>query len=121
MWVRRAHRRHPTPPGRRVSPNLLGAIDCGSRVGVLGARGQKDAPEGTRDPLDPTRLPPSPSYNEREYRTVAEQVWTFTRTLDVPAAALDEASVDLVLDGVDTVADVAVNGRIVARLENAHR
>ena len=37
------------------------------------------------------------------------------------AAALDEASVDLVLDGVDTVADVAVNGRLVARLENAHR
>ena len=52
---------------------------------------------------------------------MAEQPWTFARDFDVAPALLDHAAVDLVLTGVDTVADVALNGKTVARLENAHR
>lgn len=62
------------------------------------------------------------SFNEREYRYVAEQVWTFERSFDVDAATtLSHAAVDLVITGLDTVADVLLNGEKIARCENAHR
>jgi hypothetical protein len=43
----------------------------------------------------PRLLRPSPnhSYNEREYRYVAEQVWTFERTFDVSLAMLEHKQV----------------------------
>lgn len=80
-------------------------------------------------PLSPILLTPalnnaSPpySFNEREYRYVAEQVWTFERSFDVDAATtLSHAAVDLVITGLDTVADVLLNGEKIARCENAHR
>ena len=66
--------------------------------------------------------PTNNSFNEREYRYVAEQVWTFERSFDVDAAAtLSQAAVDLVITGLDTVADVLLNGEKIARCENAHR
>ena len=66
--------------------------------------------------------PTNNSFNEREYRYVAEQVWTFERSFDVDAAAtLSQAAVDLVITGLDTVADVILNGEKIARCENAHR
>lgn len=61
------------------------------------------------------------SFNEREYRYVAEQVWTFERSFDVAPETLKETAVDLVITGLDTVADVLLNGEKIARCENAHR
>lgn len=52
---------------------------------------------------------------------MAEQPWTFAREFSVDAATLAHTAVDLVLTGVDTVADVSLNGKTVAKLENAHR
>ena len=72
--------------------------------------------------FSPPLLHANNSFNEREYRYVAEQVWTFERSFDVDAAStLSQTAVDLVITGLDTVADVLLNGEKIARCENAHR
>jgi beta-mannosidase len=71
--------------------------------------------------FSPPLLHANNSFNEREYRYVAEQVWTFERSFDVAPATLAETAVELVLTGLDTVADVLLNGEKIARCENAHR
>ncbi len=54
---------------------------------------------------------------------MALEVWTFTRSFDVPEKMLygNMASRELVLEGVDTVASVTLNGKHIADLQNAHR
>ena len=61
--------------------------------------------------------------NEDELRWVALEVWTFTRSFDIPKEmrASSMASRELVLEGVDTVASVTLNGKHLADLQNAHR
>ena len=61
--------------------------------------------------------------NEEELRWVALEVWTFTRSFDMPKEmrASSMASRELVLEGVDTVASVTLNGEHLADLQNAHR
>jgi hypothetical protein len=67
-------------------------VDAGKRARI------RSAPAQTaflfRSSLTPSPLlSPLPSYNEREYRYVAEQVWTFERTFDVSAAMLEHKQV----------------------------
>lgn len=90
----------------------------------------------------PTPAPapaPTPRFNERDYRWVALETWTFSTNFDVPACMLQATpgtaasgapyapgmatppAVDLLLEGVDTVADVVLNGRLLARVANFHR
>src|SRR6187431_3223916 len=45
--------------------------------------------------------------------------WRYTTTFDAPAEAADH--VDLVLDGLDTVATIDLNGATVASTRNMHR
>lgn len=54
---------------------------------------------------------------------MALEVWTFTRSFDLPdrMGAKCMASRELVLEGVDTVASVTLNGKHLAELQNAHR
>ena len=48
--------------------------------------------------------------------------WEYRTTFEMDAAALASASVhDLVFDGLDTVAEVRLNGGVVARTANQHR
>ncbi|WP_416903623.1 glycoside hydrolase family 2 protein [Micromonospora echinospora] len=56
--------------------------------------------------------------NENEVSWVSRCDWRLGRTF---AAALGAERIDLVLDGVDTVASVAVNGRTVGSTRNMHR
>ncbi|MBI2516292.1 MAG: glycoside hydrolase family 2 protein [Opitutae bacterium] len=56
--------------------------------------------------------------NELELQWIEEHDWEYTAVVDVPAALLAEEAVDLVCDGLDTVATVTLNGRIVAHTEN---
>ncbi|MCK6488766.1 MAG: glycoside hydrolase family 2 protein [Planctomycetes bacterium] len=51
--------------------------------------------------------------NELQVQEVGRQDWTFARTVEVPPALLGRAAVWLVCDCLDTVAEVAVNGRVV--------
>jgi beta-mannosidase len=57
--------------------------------------------------------------NEYDVRWVAEHAWVATRTFDLPD--LDSDGWYLDIDGLDTVADVRVNGQLVLSAENCFR
>ena len=62
--------------------------------------------------------------NELELQWIEERDWEYRATFNVPAALLEHGHVDLVADGLDTVATVRLNGREIARTDNmfvAHR
>ena len=52
---------------------------------------------------------------------MAEETWIFQAEFNVTQEMLDRKRVDLVLEGVDTVAKVYVNDEPVGSLNNAHR
>ena len=56
--------------------------------------------------------------NELQLQWIEERDWEYRATFAVPAALLAEEVVDLVADGLDTVATVTLNGREVARTDN---
>src|SRR5260221_4924805 len=57
--------------------------------------------------------------NEADAQWVAETEWEISRTFSVEAAALAGKWPILDLEFVDTIADVTVNGKAVARLESS--
>lgn len=61
---------------------------------------------------------PDPYYGRNEYdvRWVAERDWVLSRMFTV-----DDPSADLVIDGLDTVAEVTINGRTVLKAANSFR
>ncbi len=62
--------------------------------------------------------------NELDLQWIEEHDWEYTAKLHVSAELLAEDNVELVADGLDTVATVTLNGRKVARTANmfiAHR
>src|SRR5512135_1381131 len=56
--------------------------------------------------------------NELGLQWIEEHDWEYRAAFTVPAALLAEAQVELVADGLDTVATVRLNGRVIARTEN---
>ena len=66
------------------------------------------------------RLIPDPFFgtNELELQWIEERDWEYRATFTLPAAAFAEEVIELVADGLDTVATVRLNGRVVARTEN---
>ncbi|NVK35332.1 MAG: glycoside hydrolase family 2 protein [Rhodobacteraceae bacterium] len=78
--------------------------------------------------LEREGLIPDPYHGRNEYdlRWIAERDWTLTRTFDLQASALEEAKASglgwsLVLDQLDTVAEVVLNGKSVLKADNAFR
>jgi beta-mannosidase len=65
-------------------------------------------------PQDPRR-----GFNEQVYRWVALDTWTYTATLVMEQATLEEGAVDLVLENVDTFAELELDGEIVATFSNS--
>ncbi|MEM1269735.1 MAG: hypothetical protein AAGI08_06775 [Bacteroidota bacterium] len=59
--------------------------------------------------------------NEREVQWVGETAWTFTRSFDVPADMLKEDRLELVFEGLDTFAEVVLNGSSLGQTDNMHR
>ncbi|KAF0312443.1 Beta-mannosidase [Amphibalanus amphitrite] len=57
-------------------------------------------------------------FNDVEYRWVAESDWTFSRHFTADAELLDCARVELVCDGIDTVSNVSINGRLVGTTDS---
>ncbi|PNB40278.1 beta-mannosidase, partial [Pseudomonas sp. FW305-130] len=47
--------------------------------------------------------------------------WHYRRTLQVTPAMLARDHLDLVFDGLDTFATVAINGQLALTADNAHR
>lgn len=66
------------------------------------------------------QLIPDPFFgtNELEVQWIEERDWEYRAEFAVSAALLAEEVVDLVADGLDTVATVKLNGKLVARTEN---
>lgn len=60
-------------------------------------------------------------YNDRNYKWVAYDTWTFQTEFNASEDILDQQKVDLVLNGVDTVAEIYVNDKLVVETHNAHR
>ena len=61
---------------------------------------------------------PDPYWGQNEYglRWIADRDWTASRSF-----TFDGGAADLVIDGLDTVAEVRLNGMCVLRAANAHR
>jgi beta-mannosidase len=66
---------------------------------------------------------PDPHYRDEEKNVqwVGETDWTYGREFDLPPGLLAHEHIDLVCDGLDTLATIRVNGAEVARTENMHR
>ncbi len=56
--------------------------------------------------------------NEEKVAWVALHSWTYSRSFRVPKAVLDAGHVELVFDGLDTVATVMVNGEEAGHADN---
>jgi beta-mannosidase len=63
---------------------------------------------------------PDPFYgtNELSLQWIEERDWEYVTEFEVPAALLSEEMIELVADGLDTVATVRLNGQEIARTEN---
>ena len=64
-----------------------------------------------------------PYYRENEYIT-REMFWSdfvFSRTFSVDADLLNEETVELVCEGLDTLTEIKINGKSVAKTSDMHR
>ena len=59
--------------------------------------------------------------NEKHLMWIGETDWTYERTFHVEKTLLDAARIDLVCDGLDTLAQIKINGRIIGKTDNAFR
>jgi beta-mannosidase len=77
-------------------------------------------PGCVHDDLRRAKRIPDPYWgnNEAAVQWIEERDWEYATVFSVEGSLLGEEVVDLVADGLDTVATVRLNGRIVARTEN---
>ncbi|MEU5383793.1 glycoside hydrolase family 2 protein [Kitasatospora cineracea] len=108
-------------------------IDAGWRLTLTDPH--PDAPADLRGRVVPAAVPgcvhtdllaaglladPYVGLNEAEQHWIGRSGWTWTTAFDLPAA--DGATRrELVFHGLDTVAEISVNGRVVGRTANMHR
>ena len=62
--------------------------------------------------------------NEDELQWIEEEDWAYATTFDLSAAALSSEHLELVADGLDTIATLTLNGREIGKADNmfhAHR
>ena len=64
---------------------------------------------------------PFDGMNEGAACAETEKTWHFEKTFDVSAEALAEPRADLVFEGLDTLADITLNGKLLRRTDNMHR
>jgi beta-mannosidase len=60
-------------------------------------------------------------FNEEQAIGISEKVYTYARTFSVTEAMLNSERLYLVCEGLDTLADIYVNGSFLAHTENMHR
>lgn len=66
---------------------------------------------------------PDPFYgmNELDVLWVGDKSWTYSRTFTIDADILNQTCVELVCDGLDTLAQIMVNGHLIANTDNMFR
>jgi beta-mannosidase len=69
------------------------------------------------------KLIPDPFYrdNEKKLQWIEKENWEYRTTFSVSANLLLKKNVDLVFDGLDTYADVYLNGKLVLKADNMFR
>ncbi|XP_036372734.1 beta-mannosidase [Megalops cyprinoides] len=60
-------------------------------------------------------------FNDLAYRWISLDNWTYTTTFSVPAEIKNKQKVSLVLEGVDTVSVISLNGAAVGKTDNMFR
>ena len=96
---------------------------CWTMTGGDGKRFQAEVP-GTvlKTLLDHHEIPdPFDGMNEYAACEQMKRTWCFERTFDLPAEMLSAANADLVCEGLDTLAEIILNGETAARTDNMHR
>jgi len=99
-----------------------GVIDLAGSWSLVDGSGEHAAeialPGDVHSALLAARLIPDPYYGRNEYdvRWVAERDWVVSREF-----VLDDPAVELVIEGLDTVAEVRVNGILVLETANIFR
>jgi beta-mannosidase len=80
-------------------------------------------PGGVHTDLMAAGLIADPFLGDEELRVqwVAEEGWEYRRTFTVDAAVAAEEHLELVFDGLDTLADVRLNGQLVGSADNMFR
>jgi len=70
--------------------------------------------------LERAGIIPNPSLdaNEADVQWVALQTWSYKRTFTLTKRAVEADHVELVFDGLDTIAAISLNGEYVGRAEN---
>lgn len=56
--------------------------------------------------------------NELSVQWIEEREWEYRTSFSVPAALRDQHDLDLVADGLDTLATVTLNGKVIGRTDN---
>ncbi|WP_404424798.1 glycosyl hydrolase 2 galactose-binding domain-containing protein [Nibricoccus sp. IMCC34717] len=66
------------------------------------------------------KLIPNPYHATDELRVqwIEHRDWEYQTTFDAPEHILDEAAIALVSDGLDTIATVTLNGKVIGRTDN---
>ncbi|MFH1377318.1 MAG: glycoside hydrolase family 2 protein [Planctomycetota bacterium] len=64
---------------------------------------------------------PHIGYGDLETRWIAESEWDYKKTINVPADVLKRNAVELIFDGLDTVAEIFVNGQLLGATDNMFR
>src|SRR4051794_15381122 len=89
-----------------------------------------EAPANCRDAIIPANVPgcvhtdlmgaaliddPYRDLNEFKVRWIGDVAWQYRTTFDADAKLFDHERIDLVADGLDTVATIELNGTLVAQ------
>ena len=64
---------------------------------------------------------PYPGLKEIDVQWVGEATWIYTREFNVPQDILRNEQIELGFDGLDTLAEVRLNGRLLGRTDNMFR
>lgn len=69
------------------------------------------------------KLIPDPFYrdNEKKVQWVSKSEWEYRKTINADAALLKHKHIDLVFDGLNTIADVSLNGKVILQADNMFR
>ena len=84
---------------------------------------QIDSPTTVFEALIHHKIIPDPFYgqNEQTLQWVSEDEWTYKTTFDLTQEMLSYHNLVLIFHGLDTFAEVSLNGKIVLETENMHR
>lgn len=69
------------------------------------------------------RIIPDPFYrdNEKKLQWIEKMDWEYQTSFTVPSSLHNKKSIDLVFDGLDTYADVYLNGKLLVKADNMFR